>query len=481
MGLQKKLLSGLFWVLLLNLMIKPLWILGVERGVQNAVGAEMYGLYITLFNLSYIFNILLDLGVTNFTTRNIAQHPKLIQKHLSGILSLKLVLLGLYLLVTFSVGLLRGYSSHEFVLLAWLCFNQFLNSLILYIRSNFEGLLLFKWDSVLSILDRLLMILICGGLLLKSPQFKIEWFVWAQTIAYLVTALTALMVLVRKVGMKRLSWKPAFSAAVLRQSLPFALLVLLMASYNRIDPVLLEWILPDGKFQAGIYGGAFRLLDALTMIAYLVSVPLLPIFAKLTAKEGNHDEIAQTTQMMFSLIMVFAIAAAITFAFLSFPLMQLMYHQNQVEYQSVFKPIIFGIIPISFTYIFGTLLTANGNLKHLNILALVSLLINVAVNLVLIPRLGAVGSAWASLSAQSFMAITQMLLAIKIFEFKPKILLFIQLLLYIIVIIVANQWCVTSQMNVWMHLVILVVVALASGCALRLVQVKKIITAIQEK
>ena len=129
--MRKKLLSGLFWILLANLIVKPLWILGVEVGVQNAVGNAMYGFYAALFNFSYIFNILLDFGITNYNTRNIAQHPQLIQKHLSGILGIKLCLLGLYLLVTFSVGLMMGYGSAEFRMLAWLTLAQFLNSLIL--------------------------------------------------------------------------------------------------------------------------------------------------------------------------------------------------------------------------------------------------------------------------------------------------------------------------------------------------------------
>ena len=91
--MNKKLISGLFWVLLANLLVKPFWILGIDVGVQNAVGAEMYGLYFTIFNISYIFNIILDLGITNFNTRNIARHPKLIVKHLPALLSIKLLLL----------------------------------------------------------------------------------------------------------------------------------------------------------------------------------------------------------------------------------------------------------------------------------------------------------------------------------------------------------------------------------------------------
>lgn len=411
--MQKKLLSGLFWVLLANLLVKPFWILGVEVGVQNAVGDKAYGFYAALFSFSYIFNILLDLGITNFNTRNIAQHPQLIGKHLSGILSIKVLLLGLYLMVTFSVGLLMGYGSEEFRLLALLTLCQFLNSLILYLRSNIEGLLLFKWDSLFSVLDRMLMILICGCLLWGPlrEQFNIYWFVYAQLAAYVLTALLAFVVIARKAKFRRLRWNWRFFLVILRKSAPFALLVLLMASYNRIDPILLRKL--SGDADAGIYAGAFRLLDALTMVCYLVSVPLLPVFSKLCKEKKS---VADTIRIVFWPLMFFAVGTAVCCMVLAKPLMGLLYHERGELYVPVFRVVIFGIIPIGLTYIFGTLLTAGGHLRQLNIFAALSLVLNVVVNLLLIPPFGAVGSAWASLTAQSFMALAQLLLAIRLFR-----------------------------------------------------------------
>lgn len=414
-SIQHKLVSGLFWVLLANLIVKPLWLLGIEVGVQNAVGNEVYGFYFAVLNLAYIFNILLDLGVTNFNTRNIAQHPQLISKHLSGILGIKLCLLALYMVVTFTVGALLGYGSTEFRLLAWLTVAQFLNSLILYLRSNFEGLLLFKWDSLFSVLDRVLMIVICG-LLLWSPlreRFNIYWFVYAQVAAYAVTALLAFVVIARKARFKRLRWDKRFFLVILRKSTPFALLVLLMASYNRIDPILLRRMASDA--DAGIYAGAFRLLDALTMVAYLVSVPLLPVFSRL-CRERTGRQIVDTIRIVFWPMMLFAVGAAVLCAIFAEPLMRLLYHDEYAPYVPVFRVVIFGIIPIGLTYIFGTLLTAGGHLRQLNIFAATTLVLNVLVNLLLIPRLGAVGSAWASLTAQSFMALAQLVLAIRLFR-----------------------------------------------------------------
>lgn len=417
--MQKKLLSGLFWVLLANLLVKPFWILGIEVEVQNAVGDQVYGFYAALFSFSYIFNILLDLGVTNFNTRNIAQHPQLIGKHLSGILGIKVLLFGFYLIVTFSVGLLMGYGSDEFRLLALLTLCQFLNSLILYLRSNFEGLLLFKWDSLFSVLDRVLMIIICGCLL-WSPlreRFNIYWFVYAQLIAYGITASLALAVIAHKARFRRLRWDRRFFLVILRKSAPFALLVLLMASYNRIDPILLRKLAGDA--EAGIYAGAFRLLDALTMICYLVSIPLLPVFSKICKEikpTSSHSPLQETLRLVFWPMMLFTVGVAVACAVWAEPLMQWRYHEHADAYVPVFRVVIFGLIPIGITYIFGTLLTAGGKLKQLNIFAATSLVLNVVVNLVLIPHLGATGSAWASLTAQSFMAIAQLLVAIRLFH-----------------------------------------------------------------
>ncbi|MBR1833970.1 MAG: polysaccharide biosynthesis C-terminal domain-containing protein [Bacteroidales bacterium] len=487
--MQKKLLSGLFWILLLNLLIKPFWILGIETGVQNAVGPNEYGFYFTIFNLAYIFNILLDLGVTNFNTRNIARHPKLIDKHLPDVLGIKLALLLLYVLVTFTVGLLSGYGSRQFHLLAVLSFNQFLNSMVLYLRSNFEGLMLFKWDSVLSILDRVVMIAICSLMLWgPGPNVTVERFAYAQTAAYLLTALTALAVLTVRIkrehnprfSLKAVRLSRPFAIVMLRKSLPFALLVLLMASYNRIDPLLLSWLHPHGTYYSGIYAGAFRLLDALTMVAYLVSVPLLPVFSRMTAcgqrtaadDKGGDALLGSTTRLVTNLMVVFSMTAAALFSLHSHLFMQLLYRDHVAEYASVFSILVWGIVPISMTYVFGTLLTAAGRLRQLNILAALSLAINIVVNLIAIPRYGAVGSAWAAVAAQTFMAATQIVVAVRSQRLRPTVGFLLRLLLFSLAVVAVAA--LLPPWPWWASLLATGVAAVVVALPLRLIDVKQL-------
>ncbi|MEA3444600.1 MAG: polysaccharide biosynthesis protein, partial [Bacteroidota bacterium] len=156
--MKKKFITNLALLLLLNLLIKPFWIFGIDRTVQNLVGAGDYGFYISLFNFSLVLNAFLDLGITNYNNRNISQYRHMLTKYLSNIVVIKFMLAIVYLVVSFSFALIIGYSWDQMYLLLFLVFNQFLISFTLYLRSNISGLQLFRTDSLLSVLDKGLMV-----------------------------------------------------------------------------------------------------------------------------------------------------------------------------------------------------------------------------------------------------------------------------------------------------------------------------------
>ncbi len=419
--MQKKFLTNLGLILFLNLLVKPFWILQIDRSVQNTVGSGEYGFYFTMLNLSFLFNIILDFGITNYNQRNIAQHQHLLNKYMSSIMVIKLLFSALYIIITFSAALLlKKYSIEQLGLLGWLAFNQVLISYILYLRSNITGLLMFKTDSILSVTDRLLMIIFCSVLLwgnVSDSPFKIEWFVWAQTAAYSITASIATIIVVKKAHFKRLNWNLPFLITIVKQSLPYALLVLLMTFYNRIDPIVIAKILPDpiGETQVGIYAKAYRLLDAFNMIALLFSFILLPIFSRMLKQKQS---VADMVKLSFSLLITISATVAISCHFYSYELMDLLYDEHTNESAEVFRHLIFGFIAISSSYVFGTLLTANGSLKPLNIIAAASMIINLTINIILVPHLYAVGSAIASLAAQFSSVAAQIIMIFLIFRFK---------------------------------------------------------------
>jgi len=434
---QKDFVFNVVLLIFLNLLIKPFWVLGIDVGVQNCVGAANYGLYFAVFNFTFLFNIVLDMGITNFNNRNIAQNSQLLAKHLSGIFTLKLFLGILYLIITFSVALIIGYRDLQLKILLFTAINQFLNAFITYLRSNISALLMFKTDSVLSVLDRLLMIIICGILLwgnITDKPFQIEWFIYSQTISYLISSIIAFAIVFKKAKPQKLYWNLSFFKMILKKSFPFAILFLLMSFYNRIDSVMIERILPDSisNLETGIYASAFRLLDALVMISYLFSVILLPLFSKMIKEKEDINPIIKTS---FSLLFYFAVTAVVMLVSYRFPILDFLYDEHVTESAAVFIILIPCIIPISFTYIFGTLLTANGNMKLLNIVAIAGIIVNVIINLILIPQLHARGAAIASLSTQSIVSLLQIIIVFKELKIPFSNIPFVKCLIFCILLI----------------------------------------------
>lgn len=418
--MQRKFITNLALILLLNLLVKPFYILGIDAEILKRVeeaSPGKYGEYFALIGFTFILNIFLDLGIINYNTRNIAQNKQLLKKHFAGIITLRGLLSFGYIAIILISGLLLGYSTFQIKLLLILGVNQILAAFILYFRSNLSGLLLFKQDSIVSIMDRILLIGICSLLLwggVTNQPFQIEWFVYAQTGAYLVTAIFAGLLVLRQTGLVKLTFDKAFSLTILKQSLPYALLILLMMIYYRSDSVMLERMHHNGARESAIYAQGFRFFEAINMIGFLFAGLLLPIFSKmLKAKEKVTDMVYLSFKILFSGAFTLGV---IGFIFRS-EIIEWRFQTTGFELTQAansFGMLMLCFISICTTYIFGTLLTANGSLKALNYMALGGVTLNITLNIILIPTHGAYGAAIASFITQGLTAIAQILLSFKI-------------------------------------------------------------------
>ena len=99
-----------------------------------------YGNYFILLNFALIFQIFLDLGIENFSRREIARHSHLAEQILFPYSAVKTILGLVYFVICSVLGYFMGWHGHEFWLLLILLFNQFLASFILYFRANLGGM-----------------------------------------------------------------------------------------------------------------------------------------------------------------------------------------------------------------------------------------------------------------------------------------------------------------------------------------------------
>jgi O-antigen/teichoic acid export membrane protein len=278
---------------------------------------------------------------------------------------------------------------------------------------------------------------------------------------------------------------------IIKKSLPYALLILLMMMYNRIDTVLIERLLPGdtGSQQAGVYAQAYRLLDATNMIAFLFAVLLLPIFAKMLKTK---EPVEKMVRLSFSILFTISVIVAFSSYFYSSEIMHWLYPIHDFESASeysvrmeqsakAFSLLMFAFVAISTSYVFGTLLTANGSLKQLNIIAGAGVVVSFTVNYLLIPKLLSVGSAYASLSAQFLNAGAQVVVARILFKFKPDKKFVSVLIIFVIGVLLAGYYSRFLPYDWKANLVIMILISGVLSIVLRLMHIKEFIRIIKDE
>ncbi|HKL66374.1 MAG TPA: polysaccharide biosynthesis C-terminal domain-containing protein [Bacteroidales bacterium] len=454
--------TNILLLVILNILVKAFWVLGIDRSVQNVVGAGDYGFYFSLFSFSVLFNILLDFGITNYNNRKVAADHTQLRLMIGNIFVIRLLFAVVYGIFVFGLALAIGYRGARLSLLSVLMLNQFLASFIIYLRSNIAALQLYRIDSILSVTDRFFMILVCGYLLwvrAGGSDFKIEWFVYSQSAAYLITFLLSLFIVIRKGRIFRLKYDLRGTLKIIRGSAPFALLSLFMAVYWRIDSVMLERLMSEGAISTGIYAQAFRLLDAAAMIPYLFAVILLPMFSHLMSSGQKPLQI-----LRFSAVLVFipAFAATVISFLYSFEIMDLLYVEHVSGSADILAILMAGYIPVSIIYIFSTYLTALGRMKVLIITTGAGMVLNLVLNYILIPEAGIRGSAFASVTVQTLMSIAFFFYVIKTEKIPVYTLSIIRLSGYVLPVIVVglllhrldSNWIASSLIIIFFALVL---------------------------
>lgn len=402
--MRKTFVSNLLLIVTLNLLVKPVYLLVVEAEIQNRTGEAAFGNYFALISFSFLLNILPDLGLTNWNTRRVATAPGEVTRLLPITVPLRAVLALVYMVVMLVAAFALHYSTQQIALVALLAVNQVLALFVLFLRSHFSGMHLFKHDSLLSVLDRLLLVGLMGALLWGRADgvFHIEWLVYGQTIAYASTALVAWSWLHRKVGAVRLQWKVSEWRPLLRASLPFAALIFVATISYRLDSVLLERL--GSAADAGAYAMGFRFFEAINMVSYLFATLLLPIFTGMLHRGESVLPVLHTAvRLMLAAGMALVVASAVW----GYDIMHLIYTTPTAQAVKSFQWLMPGVLFFSLQYVFGTLITASGHMWHMTIIALVGTGLNVALNAWLIPRFHSEGAAITNAATQGVVVLLQ--------------------------------------------------------------------------
>lgn len=435
--MKREFTINLVFLVLINLLIKPFYIFGIDRTVQNLVGPEEFGLFWALFNFVYLFQVLNDLGIQNFSNTFISQNRSRARKYVPLIGSLKILASLAFIGVVILASVILGYAQYWKTYLAFLVINQIIVSFIFFLRANLAGLGYYRWDSVMSVLDKAFMIVIVGVMILNADTwgFSIYDFVYAQTASLVFTFIILVLVNQSLSGRLRLSWHWPTLVVLMKKSAPFALTFILTVIYTRVDSVMLERMLPNGPYESGVYVSGFRLLEASNMLVYLFIGLLLPMMSYLHEKKKEGEELFW---LGLKSILVVSVTLGILFSAYSDEIMSLLYVNADEYWSEVMSLLMLGFIGMALAHMAGASLLANHQVKKCNWIYAFGMVLNIVLNLILIPKMAATGAATATLITQFFVALASLYLVFRYVGFGISWPVILHMLFFTALVILAT-------------------------------------------
>jgi O-antigen/teichoic acid export membrane protein len=387
------------------MLVKPVWLFFIDRQVQNIVGYEEYGKYFAILNLSYVLFFLSDIGISNMLNQRMANH---LHVNIYQLLRIKFFLLLAYFIVFCFIGWLTHISNQGIL---WsVVIIQSLTSLLIFFRNIVTAHQYFGVDAWLSVVDKTLMILFCGSIIYTSLFGKISLLLFLR-IQIVCTAIAVLVSFLFIVGKKLVAITGKENIEnIIRQVLPFTVIVLLMSIHYRLDGFLLERIHSNGAMEAGIYASAYRLLDASNMVGYLASSFLVAFVARnVNDKAALQDAIFNTRH-----VLMFCSLGAVSFVVVFAPwLQQLLYHSNSAYNTLIMQLCIASYPAYCLVHVYGSVLTGAAKFNRFITVLILSVTINLVLNIILIPSYGALGCCIAALVSQYFCGIITLVTSTK--------------------------------------------------------------------
>ncbi|GAA3929400.1 oligosaccharide flippase family protein [Hymenobacter algoricola] len=392
-------------MVLLNLLVKPGWVV-VESLVQDRLGHAAFGTFTALYALTLIFASVSDLGLTQLTTKRVAASTGFMPEYFPTILPLKGGLSALFLGLIVLVGYGIGYRGHTLTLLALTGTGLLLTQYTSFLRGTLQAHQRFNTDALLSVLEKALLLGLVLALL--TVGLTLDNYVVARSAATLFTFVVLYGLITRLYGFVRyrLRWDQARS--VLRASLPFAMITLLYGLNERIDMVMLERLATPA--EAGYYAGAYRWVDAIMMYMWTVLPLFFAKFAHATDRPQEQQELLWFGQRIVTIPLLFVCAFVL---FRGEVLFWQFTHSSPAELghmTTALKILFVNVLVHAFFAIYSTLLTSTSQEKAVSWLVALSIGLNVGLNVLLLPRYGAVAAALNTLLCAVFVSVGYLVL-----------------------------------------------------------------------
>lgn len=370
--------------------------------IARVLGQKGLGDYSFIFALTGIIFMINDLGISTLFVREASRDLKAIQCHFKNVLTMKLFFGFLAAVTTIiAVNIAKNFAnfSEEIITAVYFAALAILFSgvkdLFLAVFQAFQRMFFIGFARVVE-----MFLIVSLGIYALSSGHGLVGLTLAFLLAHFIVFIMSLLACSRLIRVG-ISLDFGFQKKFLKASWPFWFTALFITLSFRTDTVMIRLI--SGAAETGLYNSSFRLLDALYFIPVAVISAVFPAMSVLY--KTDKEMLKRLYRKMFYYLLAIALPMGIGTMFLADRIMLFIYGNEFSGAGNALRILIWAEVAIFLYAVSGYLLNAINRQLLFTATAAGAAVLNVAINLVLIPEFGYIGAAIATVATSFFILV----------------------------------------------------------------------------
>ncbi len=368
--------------------------------VVRQLGDDQYGRYSIVIAWVGLFSIFVELGITQYITREMARGSQGIGSMFWNLFAVRLALAGVGLFVIPAGAALAGYDGDITLGVAVYATTFIVAALQAPLDAVLVAREAFGWLTAAAIVGQIAWLVLGAGVMWLQPSFL--WLIGVGLFAMLPQLAFSGWIVARY---KLIDWtiriEPATWPRLIRAGLPFGVISLALTIAFSIDTVMLSWFVSNA--EVGWYNVAYGLVRSFVSLLSGFSVAMVPTLARVFATDGA--AVSRWHARSVRLIALIAVPVAIGGMLVAGPLVRFLYTPDVYPAAGALAIIVWDVPLLMYAAVCGNVTTIIGEERAAARINVINAIANVALNVICIPLYGMLGAALVTVATDAIASV----------------------------------------------------------------------------
>jgi len=372
--------------------------------IARNLGDVIFGKYSFALAFTAIFAVFSDLGYNTLLIREVARDKSQASKYLSNVLCMRALLsLVIFALIVITINVM-GYPADTKKVVCLFGIYTLIVSFAAVFKVTFRAFERMEYEAGITIFANIIRFSL--GLLVLFLGYGLIELALVFLLSGAFDVLFGFLVCERKFVKPRIELDFEFWKSTIKIALPLSMLSIFGLIYVRIDTVMLSMM--KGDAVVGWYNAAYNLVLSFKPIPQLFMNALFPLMSSYYV--SSKDSLKVAYEKSFKYLFILGLPLAVGITLLANRIILLFYGQQFYPSIIALRILAWDVLLIFLYMCSAFILVSIDKQNQMAVIAGSTALINVTLNLLLIPSFSYVGAAIATIAAEGFLLLSYMYL-----------------------------------------------------------------------